>query len=1107
MRNFTFMILCIITPIFAFSENDIAVNIEDAKNQIEITENTYSGFSFNYNFNHLSFMEVKAGGQEFVELIVPGLKKSMNYGSPKLPLISKLIEMPEGANYEIEILSYKEKEYNITELTGNINPIIPSLPSVSKSQNEVNFELNQSVYNMDEYYSTGEPTIKGLGKLRGVNMARLSIPVFSYNPVKNILKVKYDLKVKVNFTGGNKAKSIAEKQKYYSPVFTADYNKIFNYKPSQTKDEFQNFPIKYVIVSDPAFESALQEFVNWKTRKGFHVIEAYTDNPEVGNTFASIKSYLQGLYTSATADDPAPSYVLFVGDVAQIPNTLIEGSGWTDDHVTDLYYCEYDGGNSFYPDVYYGRLSAESVSELEPQLAKILRYEKFLMSDPSYLDEVMLVAGVDQNMAPTYGNGQINYGTANYYNTAHGLTVHTYLYGSGSPVTSDDDAAEGEILQHFSNGVGLYNYTAHCVPDGPQDPEFTRADVEALTNTDKFGIMIGNCCLSNKFDDDDCFGEKIMQAPEKGVVSYIGASNSTYWDEDYWWGVGATSEISVNPTYAESGIGTYDGLWHENGEDQLNWYVTTGQMVHCGNLAVTEAGSEDEEYYWQIYHVTGDPSLMPYSYVPDELTANYTEVQVIGINSLTVNTEPGALVALSMNNVLFDSKIADATGEAILEFNPINNVGTADVVVTKQNYAPYIGTVDIVTSGNSYDITMYSVENPQTSYNCVVDMEPRVVIKNYGSEQIISANVTMVFNGNTPETIEWTGSLDQYDTTSVVFSSINLSIGEHELIFYVSSPNGEEDEFMANDTIIKTITINNNPVSIDFEADRTEFCEGPAEISFTNNSQYADNFVWDFGDGTSSTDFSVSHTYSQPGFYTVKLTGEAGLCGSDELIKTEYIVIDESIPCDIVLPQTGTAEMITTCEGRLFDNGGENANYSNNTNVTVTIKPNNADSLHIVFEMFDVEAGYNGNCNYDYLEVFDGESTSAQLIGTYCNNNLPPDVIYSTGNALTLRHISDNTEANSGFDITWQCTQTVDVVELSSQVVDIYPNPSNGKIIIETPYSNYNISIMNAIGEEVYISNIQTNKEEIDLSAYESGVYYIKLFLEDKTIVKSLIIE
>ena len=51
------------------------------------------------------------------------------------------------------------------------------------------------------------------------------------------------------------------------------------------------------------------------------------------------------------------------------------------------------------------------------------------------------------------------------------------------------------------------------------------------------------CCQSNKFDEPTCFGEKLLRANNKGAVGYIGGSNNTYWDEDYWWAVGATSNF------------------------------------------------------------------------------------------------------------------------------------------------------------------------------------------------------------------------------------------------------------------------------------------------------------------------------------------------------------------------------------------------------------------------------------------------------------------------------------------------------------------------------------------------------------------------------------
>ena len=116
--------------------------------------------------------------------------------------------------------------------------------------------------------------------------------------------------------------------------------------------------------------------------------------------------------------------------------------------------------------MYYGRFSATTVAEVEIQVAKTLTHEKYLFADPSFLDGIVLVAGVDGAYAPTYGNGQINYATDNYFNIAHNLTIHNYLYGSGTPITSDMPQASSNIISNISEGVGLANYTAHCGPSG-----------------------------------------------------------------------------------------------------------------------------------------------------------------------------------------------------------------------------------------------------------------------------------------------------------------------------------------------------------------------------------------------------------------------------------------------------------------------------------------------------------------------------------------------------------------------------------------------------------------------------------------------------------------
>ncbi len=54
-------------------------------------------------------------------------------------------------------------------------------------------------------------------------------------------------------------------------------------------------------------------------------------------------------------------------------------------------------------------------------------------------------------------------------------------------------------------------------------------------------------------------------------------------------------------------------------------------------------------------------------------------------------------------------------------------------------------------------------------------------------------------------------------------------------------------------------------------------CE-PHTVQFRNNSVYGSTYLWDFGDGGSSTDFEPEHTFEEYGIYNVKLTvfGEGG---------------------------------------------------------------------------------------------------------------------------------------------------------------------------------------------------------------------------------------
>ncbi len=81
-------------------------------------------------------------------------------------------------------------------------------------------------------------------------------------------------------------------------------------------------------------------------------------------------------------------------------------------------------------------------------------------------------------------------------------------------------------------------------------------------------------------------------------------------------------------------------------------------------------------------------------------------------------------------------------------------------------------------------------------------------------------------------------------------------------------------------------------VSCDFNASAQSFCTLPATVNFSNNTNNAIHFNWDFGDGGSDTLFEPTHNFAFAGTFSVKLTADGGACGSDTLQKINYITVN-----------------------------------------------------------------------------------------------------------------------------------------------------------------------------------------------------------------------
>ena len=88
----------------------------------------------------------------------------------------------------------------------------------------------------------------------------------------------------------NVEKTTAIKNELQSPYFDVLYNQISNYQ-SDNRDDMINDPVTYVIITNPIFLNSLNDFIEWKTQKGYHVIVGNT--AEIGSSTSSIKNFIE----------------------------------------------------------------------------------------------------------------------------------------------------------------------------------------------------------------------------------------------------------------------------------------------------------------------------------------------------------------------------------------------------------------------------------------------------------------------------------------------------------------------------------------------------------------------------------------------------------------------------------------------------------------------------------------------------------------------------------------------------------------------------------------------------------------------------------------------
>ena len=731
-----------------------------------------SSLKATFSFSVLEAQDYKCKEGDFSAITLPNTVIGGNVGDPEIPVVNKLIAVPVGATPRIEVKSYNVEEYNLDDY--GIKTLVPRQPSLRKDKKpeDVPFVYNKANYQKKVLNSAPTAVVEVVGTMRGVRLGRLTIEPVSYDPTNNKLRVFNDIDVEVSFEGADTRGTEDLLAETYSPYFDVVYNQLFNSNVIKSVYEdhpdLYTTPVKMLVVTTATYANStpFQEWLTWKKQKGFDVdVQTVANNA----TAATIKNTIYSRYNANH-----PTFLVLVGDETVVTCYQLWNYGSSaGNSATDLEYASVDG--DIYHDMFLSRMPVSSVTELGYLVHKTLTYEKYTMSDPSYLSNVLLIAGEDATWAPRVGRPTINYAADNYFNAAHGFAnVHKY-------VTSNYNGC----YNYLSSGVGFANYTAHGDIQMWYSPQFTNDNVNALTNNDKYFWAMGNCCLTANFKNATSnklsFGEAMVRAANKGAFGYIGSVPESYWYEDYYFGVGATSIMNQTPTQAQTKTGVYDAMFNDTGFNTLNAVPFVGNLAvsyaYSGSYSNSSTSGCSEEYYWRAYQCFGDGSVMPYLTQPAANTVNHANTIIIGAPTFTVSADPSSYVSITKNNEILGVAQVPEAGTVEVPINGLVAPGEVMVVITRQQRQPYITTIQAIAPDGPY-LTLDSFEPNTAHVGDATDLS--LTFKNVGIDAtsgITTITLTPNDDNVTVESGQGTLNVMAAETTATV-TGLQISIAE-----------------------------------------------------------------------------------------------------------------------------------------------------------------------------------------------------------------------------------------------------------------------------------------------------------------------------------------
>ena len=163
----------------------------------KVVKDDYNSLQVQFTTGDVHLGQTMLDGETFSTITMDGYSQSMdNYGSPALPIFSRIIEVPLCDGFKVEVTN------TIYDTIGPLKDwVVPTQPSRSKSDTSAaKLFILREVYSWNAFVGERQAFVEPIGIARDRNLARLQFSPVSYNPVSGMLVVCRQATVTVSYS-------------------------------------------------------------------------------------------------------------------------------------------------------------------------------------------------------------------------------------------------------------------------------------------------------------------------------------------------------------------------------------------------------------------------------------------------------------------------------------------------------------------------------------------------------------------------------------------------------------------------------------------------------------------------------------------------------------------------------------------------------------------------------------------------------------------------------------------------------------------------------------------------------------------------------------------